>query len=139
MASENEGELGSEIPDRVAAIVDLMSHLFMLAVMLFVLSIPFRSSTDAAENESFELELSAYQDGRQFIVGLADLSTPTGFDVEFAPFLGDQGSFKSFANVLAGVTSRRLEHGVLLSGLVKDTQPQSILILLTNIKPPQNG
>lgn len=75
----------AEIPDRVAAIVDLMSHLFMLSVMLFVLAIPFRPPPSTATGkDAFHLEIRAYDDGRAVKLGIADFAHTNDTELEFA-------------------------------------------------------
>jgi hypothetical protein len=65
--------MAKKFPDRVAAIVDLMSHLFMLAVMLFVLEIPFRPVSSVAIGRSLKLTIGVSgEDGQPLRVVLND-------------------------------------------------------------------
>ncbi|MBR0967095.1 hypothetical protein JQ554_28065 [Bradyrhizobium diazoefficiens] len=70
--------MAREFPDRVTAIVDLMSQMFLLAVMLFVMAIPLRSELDSAGKKKLIFAIKFEEDGEDgaTIVGaLSEMDT----------------------------------------------------------------
>ena len=126
---------GAGVPDRVAAIVDLMSHLFMLAVMLFVLAIPFRTQTAASNLEKLDLNLYFYAAGELVDVGLDELvyeGTPL-HEIEIDVRLDDGTSSYPWRKGLKRLQIHALDKHIGIEGYVEQGKIKAFVVFLTNI------
>jgi hypothetical protein len=124
--------MAAEIPDRVAAIVDLVSHLFMLSVMLFVLAIPFRPPAAATATDSLALEVSGYDDGKPVKLGLADFAKPQDALLEVAIYLSDGSTLRPLDDFLQHARHELQGTSIKIDGRLRERFSKSVVLLVTN-------
>jgi len=128
--------MAKEFPDRVAAIVDLMSHLFMLAVMLFVLAIPFLPISSTLDDEPLTVTLSLFQDdGRQVAVSLPDLKEENS-EIEVDIRLDDGRQLRHPEEVLRHFRQSERNLRVEIKGYLHNFSAKNAVVLITNITDP---
>jgi hypothetical protein len=125
--------MATETPDRVAAIVDLMSHMFMLAVMLFVIAMPYRPQQLLAATETIRIEFRAYDDGKPVQLGFSGLAGSRSTAIDISLFLSDGATLIPFEESLKFTRHEVQEDRVTLDGALKERLSKPIIALITNV------
>jgi hypothetical protein len=124
----------SEFPDRVAAIVDLMSHLFMLAVMLFVLAIPFLPANSSSDARALSLKFTFYSKNKTLSGGMAVIGDEKS-DVQIDVLLDDGSKTQSLEEGLRFLRRRTVDGSVEIDGYLRGhLSVKNAVVLFTSVR-----
>lgn len=105
--------------DQVAALVDLMSFLFILAVVLFVISAPFKPRKQQQTSEIVSIQFSVFKTDKldRWAILDHDASASGDDDILFSFFLGaGTDSVRRFENAVSQYSARMYEGRALIVG-----------------------